>query len=183
MNSTPQNRPIRKKQQPKPTEQQKREDSFNYESSLSFCPISDIEALRLQRYSIRLPNLRSKYHCVAISLRSNITAKQYHCEAISLRSNITRRQANRGILPYGQKGKPYTVGANCVRPFGVSSLLPFPATLCPRRPFPDAPGGASLLTHRQTDKPRAVGRGLAPAETFGEDMESSPTGRKVSRTP
>ena len=49
-----------------------------------------------------------------------------------------------GILPYGQKGKPYTVGANCVRPFGVSSLLPFPATLCPRRPFPDAPGGASL---------------------------------------
>ena len=49
----------------------------------------------------------------------------------------------------------------------VSSRLPFPATLCRwrrLRAFTERPYG-------QTDKPHTVGRGLAPAETFGDSLQ------------
>ena len=99
-----------KNRHPKPTEQQKREDSYHNESSLSFCLISDMLAL------------------VSVLFYSPAKlAKQYNCAEGTIELAVRRIELR--------------------------------------------------------DTPKRVGRRLAPAEMFGEDMESSPTGRKVSRTP
>jgi len=75
-------------------------------------------------------------------------------------------------LPYGRKCKPRAVGADIICP--PEELAYHPG--CPSRRH--RAKGSLFRTpqegrpYGQTDKPNTVGRGLAPAETFGDSLQA-----------